>query len=194
MLLEKNSFFIKEHVEILKLAGTYDILDPETSEQLAVAKEEPSGLVKFLKLFINKLMLPTKVSVYESNDLVFYIQKPLSFFRSKVSIFKSSGEYLGYFKSKVLTIGGGFYVFDAAERQIAEIKGNWAGWDFQFVGSDGQQIGTVNKKWAGAMKELFTSADNYLISLNPSVPQTPDSKMLLIAAGLAIDIIYKEQR
>lgn len=194
MLLEKNSFFVKEHVEILKLAGTYDILDPETSQQLALAKEEPSGWVKLLKLFMNKLFLPTKVSVYEDNNLVFYIQKPFTFIRSKVSIFKSSGEYLGYFKSKILTIGGGFYVFDASERQVAEIKGNWVGWDFRLIGADGQEIGTVNKKWAGAVKEIFTSADNYLISLNEGSPQTPEAKMLLIAAGLAIDIIYKEQK
>lgn len=195
MLLEKNSFFIKEHVDVLKLAGTYDILDPETSAPIGVAKEEISTLVKILKFMVNKQMLPTKVTVYEQDGQpVFTIQRPFSLFRKKVTIQKSTGEYLGYFKSKILTIGGGFFVFDAAEQQVAEIKGNWKGWDFKFLTKDGREIGAVNKKWAGLAKEIFTTADNYLISLNPVEEVNPDAKILLLAAGLAVDLIYKEEK
>ena len=32
--------------------------------------------------------------------------------------------------------------------------------------ADGNEMGTITKKWAGIGKELFTSADNYIISLD----------------------------
>ena len=40
---------------------------------------------------------------------------------------------------------------------------------FKIFNNEGQQIGTVNKKWAGALKEIFTTADKYkLRSMNMS--------------------------
>ena len=58
--------------------------------------------------------------------------------------------------------------------------------------ADGREMGTVAKKWAGLAKEMFTSADNYVINLNDSFKQTETANMLLLAAGLAVDLIYKE--
>ena len=56
----------------------------------------------------------------------------------------------------------------------------------------GKQLGVVNKQWAGAFKEIFTSADNYLIKLDESISTNPGLAALLLAAGLAIDIVFKE--
>ena len=104
----------------------------------------------------------------------------------------AGGKPLGYFKSKLISIGGGFNVFDNQNQQVAEVKGNWKGWDFKFVSKQGREIGSVTKKWAGLGKELFTSADNYIISLKDLSGASPVASALLLAAGLAIDIVYKE--
>ncbi len=50
----------------------------------------------------------------------------------------------------------------------------------------------LTKKWAGLGKELFTSADNYIISLKNLSGASPVASALLLAAGLAIDVVYKE--
>lgn len=195
MLLDGKVFLIKEQVSFLKLAGKYDIFDPNTGQQLGVVKEEPSGIIKLLRLFINKLLLPNKINVYDSQGqaVVFPIHKPLSFFRAKVSVLNKTGESLGYFQSKLLIIGGGFWVFDPANTKVAEIKGDWKGWNFQFINADGRTIGTITKKWAGVAKELFT-ADNYVISMNEAEKLDPDRVALLLATGLAIDLIFKEKK
>jgi len=57
----------------------------------------------------------------------------------------------------------------------------------------GNEIGKVTKKWAGLGKELFTSADNYVIALNETAAIRPDAAPLLLAAGIAIDTVYKEK-
>lgn len=196
MLLDKKVYFIKEHVGFMKLAGVYDILDPETNSEIGCAKEEPGGFIKFLRLFLSKVLLPNLVKVYdsESEEALFYIKKPVSFIKSKVSIFNNNDEFVGYFKSKVFTLGGGFYVYDHNDQVVAEIKGNWKGWNFKFLSAQGKEIGTVTKKWAGLGKELFTTADNYVISINEEEEYGPEVSMLLLAAGLAVDIIYKEHK
>lgn len=64
MLLERKVFLIKEQVGFMKLAGKYDIFDPDNDNQIGVAKEEPGGMIKFLRLLVNKLLLPNKINVY----------------------------------------------------------------------------------------------------------------------------------
>jgi uncharacterized protein YxjI len=74
------------------------------------------------------------------------------------------------------------------------VKGDWKGWNFKFLTSAGREIGTVTKKWAGLGKELFTSADNYVISISDPSMAGPAASALLLAAGIAIDIVFKESK
>ncbi len=192
-----KSYFIREHVGILKLSDTYDILDPQSQELIGVAKEKPGTLVLVLRFLVNKQMLPTKVFVYEGADhedeskLLFSIQRGLTLFRSRVNICDNRGTVIGWLKSKAFSLGGAFRVFDAADNEVALVKGDWKGWNFRFLDKSENEIGTITKKWAGIGKELFTSADNYIISFHQE--PTPENTILLLAAGLSIDTIYKER-
>lgn len=196
-MLSRKTFFIREHVGLLKLADTYDILDPETQAQLGVAKEKPGTLIHVLRFLINKRLLPTKVFVYEGaksgeeGTLRFSIERGLTFLRSKVLVCDAGGAVVGWFKSKMFSLGGAFYVFDARGNQVAFVKGDWKGWNFRFLDQAQNEIGTITKKWAGIGKELFTSADNYMLSLSPDTAS--EHAMLLLAAGLAVDVVYKEK-
>ena len=193
-LLERTTFFVKERVALLKLTDTYDIFDPATGQNIGIAKEEPPVWAKWLRLVVKKQMLPTAVNIYEQagQPRVLSIQRGFTFLRSKIKVVACDGSSLGYFKSKLFSLGGGFYVFDNQNQQVAEVKGNWKGWDFKFLSKSGREIGTVTKKWAGLGKELFTSADNYIISLSDLGGANPVASALLLAAGLAIDVVFKE--
>jgi uncharacterized protein YxjI len=192
-LLDRHTFFVKEHVGILKLTDTFDILDPQTNEQIGVAREEPPVWAKWLRLVVNKQMMPTVVNIYETEGTppVASIKRGFALLRSKIRVVAGDGRSLGYFKSKLFSIGGGFHVYDHADQKVAEVKGNWKGWDFTFLDANGREIGKVTKKWAGLGKELFTSADNYMISLSNG-GSNADHAALLLAAGLAVDVVYKE--
>jgi uncharacterized protein YxjI len=196
-MLNRTNYFIREHVGLLKLADAYDIIDPETQKTIGLAEEEPGWLVHLLRLGINKQALPTSVYVYEIKDgadeadCVFSIHRGITLLRSKIVVKNGEGREIGWFKRKLLSIGGAFNVFDASGEQVAQVKGDWKGWNFRFLDAREQEIGTITKKWAGLGKELFTTADNYMIALNGK-PKTDDA-MLLLAAGLSIDIVFKEK-
>jgi uncharacterized protein YxjI len=197
-MLNRRTYFIREHVGFLKLSDAYDILDPETKAQIGIAREEPGSLVHVLRFLLNKQFLPTKVVVYESDGAkddaakaIFSIHRGITLFRSKVSVRDANGNEIGWLKSKMFTLGGAFAVFDAMGNEVALVKGDWKGWNFRFLDNQEKEIGTITKKWAGLGKELFTTADNYIISLNEKTSQ--EKAMLLLAAGLAVDIVYKEK-
>ena len=129
----------------------------------------------------------------ETGEPVITITRGFTFLRSKVNVIDEHGSPVGYFQSKLFSLGGGFTVHNPAGEQIADVKGNWKGWDFQLSDLTGTELGRVKKKWAGAMKEIFTSADNYVIELNDSIGTNRGLAALLLAAGLAIDIVFKEK-
>jgi uncharacterized protein YxjI len=196
-MLNRKMYFIRERVGFMKLADTYDILDPESHAQIGIAKEKPGLWVHVLRFLLSKRLLPTKVFVYEGDNpedeskLLFSIQRGATLFRSKVSIVGKSGQIVGWFQSKMFSLGGAFRVFDAAGSEVALVKGDWRGWNFRFLDKDENELGTITKKWAGIGKELFTSADNYIITLNQE--PAPARGILLLAAGLAVDTVYKEK-
>ena len=196
MLLERQTFLVKERVGLMRLTDRYDIFDPETGEPIGFAEEKISGLAKLLRLVISKQLIPTTVVVQEDENSapVITLKRGLTFFQYKVDVIDQNGSAVGFFKSKLFSLGGGFTVHNAAGEQIADVKGNWKGWDFKLLDMTGRELGCVNKKWAGAMKEIFTSADNYMISLSDDVGSSPGLAALLLAAGLAIDIVFKETK
>ena len=195
-MFDKQQYFIREHVGMLKLADTYDILDPATQEQLAIAKEKPGALVHILRFLFDKQSLPTTLFVYGGSDaddesaLLFSVKRPVTFFRTRVDVIDSEGQLVGYFKRKIMALKAKFMVYDSEDQQVAMVKGDWKGWNFSFLDADEQELGQVTKQWSGLGKELFTSADNYMISLTEA--PNPHRVMLLLAAGLAIDIVIKE--
>ncbi|HUQ70506.1 MAG TPA: phospholipid scramblase-related protein [Planctomycetaceae bacterium] len=195
-MLDRTQYLVKEHVGMLKLVDAYDIFDAETGEKLAVAKEEIHPVVQLLRLVINKQMMPTTVVIRaaDSNDAVLTIKRGVAFLRSKVTVADAAGSPLGYFKSKLFSIGGGFDVFNLSDQKVAEVKGDWKGWNFKFRTAAGEELGTVAKQWAGVAKELFTSADNYVIALADGTPSNRSLAALLLAAGIAIDTVYKENK
>jgi len=196
-MLNRKTFFIREHVGLMKLVDTFDILDPETRQPLGIAKEKPSTLVQVMRLVVNKRLMPTAVYVYEGSDpqnedrLLFTIRRGFTLFRARIDVCDAGGHALGWFKSKAFSLGGAFRVFDASDREVALVQGDWKGWNFRFVDGEGRELGTITKKWAGMGKELFRSADNYMIALTEAAK--PADAVLLLAAGLAVDTVYKEK-
>jgi uncharacterized protein YxjI len=194
-MLELQHYLVKEQVAFMKTTDTYDIFDPDTGKQVGVAKERVPTWTSVMRLLLSKKLMPTRVDVLEYPDLalVFTLKKPVSFFRETVEVFDAQGERVGYFQIKLFAIGGGFCVYDRDGKQFAEVKGKWTGLDFQFLTPEGVELGQVTKKWGGVLRELFTSADNYVVSVSEHLAEQPIAKMLLLAAALAIDIVYYEQ-
>ena len=198
-MLDRTAFYIKEHVGFLKLSDTFDILDPDTQQQLGIAKEKPGTMVQALRLLIHRKLLPTRVFVYEGTDfnneanLLFSIKRNGLLFNMKVSVLDENGQIVGWFKRRFFSFSFtiAFRVLDASGNQVALVKGDWKGRNFRFLDTSDREIGKINQKWAGLAKEMFTSADQYVITLNEQ--PSPGLAILLLAAGLAIDTVFKER-
>jgi uncharacterized protein YxjI len=192
--LNKNLFFVKEHVKIFKAANSFDVFDPETSELILQCREENLGFfTKMFRFTDYKRTTPFEIDIKTpKGETILTVKRGVSFFLSSVEVLDERKQLIGMFKQKFLSIGGKFEVLDASERPLCMLKGKWTSWDFKFVSNDGKEFATVTKKWNGLGKELFTSADNYILQISSQVPADNPLRMLIMAAVMCIDLVLKE--
>jgi len=192
-VLKRNVFLVKEHVGMFKAANNYDIHDSQTGDIIMECREERLGMItKLLRYTDYKRMTPFDIQIRtpDGNQLV-RITRGVSLFLSKVVVFDEQDKIIGGFKQKLFSIGGSFNVLDANDNPICLLKGKWTGWDFKFMAGE-TELAHVTKKWAGMGKELFTSADNYVLEISESVPTDNAVRQLILAAVMCIDMVLKE--
>jgi len=66
-------------------------------------------------------------------------------------------------------------------------------WTFKVLLPGSQtEVGLVQKKWSGLLKEMFSEADNFWVSYD-AIPD-PNLRALLFAATVLIDTVHFERR
>jgi uncharacterized protein YxjI len=191
--LNQNLFLVKEHVGMFKAANNFDIYNPEDGQMLMSCREENLGFfTKMLRFTDYKRMTPFNIVIKNGNgEKLLTVKRGVSFILSKVEVLDGDDKLVGTFKQKFFSIGGKFDVLDPNNAVLCSLKGKWTGWDFRFA-KDEHEFAHVTKKWNGLGKELFTSADNYILEINEKVPADHPMRTLIMGAVMCIDMVLKE--
>jgi uncharacterized protein YxjI len=185
-----NDFFIDEKVAFLKFTNSYKVYNSDGSQIGSIQQTMPA-FYKVLSLIINKSLLPMKLDIKDMDDnTLVSLKRGWTFFMSKMQILDSNGNLIAAIKQKFRLLKPSFTVFDSGDNQLAVISGDWKAWNFTISDANQKQIGTITKKWNGVLKEFFTTADKYIVSINPGL-ETAD-KIPILAAAITIDMVLKE--
>ncbi|QDU30200.1 Scramblase [Anatilimnocola aggregata] len=192
-VLSRNLFFVKEQVGWFKAANNYDVIDPTNNQVILNCREEKLGFfTKMLRFSDYKRMTPFEVVIRTPDGApVLTVKRGVSLFLSKVDVLNESNQRVGGFKQKLFSIGGAFSVLGSNDQVVCELKGKWTSWEFSFKSGD-FELAKVSKKWAGFGKELFTSADNYMLQISDQVPADNPVRLLILGAVMCIDLVLKE--
>lgn len=193
VVLRNNLFLVKEQLGIFKAANNYDIYDPNTNSKILECREPNLGiLTKIFRFTDYKRMTPFQVEIHTPDgQKVLTIKRGFSLILSTVHVLDENDRVVGTFKQKLFSIGGKFDVLDAHDNTVCTLAGKWTSWDFRFIQGD-TELAQVSKKWAGLGKELFTSADNYVLAIHDTVAANDTSRILILAAVMCIDMVLKE--
>jgi len=192
-VLQKNLYLVKEHVAMFKAANNFDIYDPESGEKVIHCREERLGMfTKMLRFSDYKRMTPFHIEMTTPDGQpVLEVRRGVSIFLSNVDVTDENGQRVGGFKQKFFSIGGAFDVLGPKGSVLCTLKGKWTGWNFRFLAGE-KELAKVTKKWTGVGKELFTSADNYVLTISDDVPPDNPVRVLIMAAVMCIDMVLKE--
>jgi len=191
--LQNNLFFVKEHMGLFKASNNYDIFHPATGQKILECREPNLGLLtKLLRFTDYKRTTPFNIEIRTpGGSKVLRIKRGISILLSEVDVLDENDKVVGHFKQKLFSIGGKFDVLDSQGKPVCTLQGNWINWDFRFVQGN-TELASVSKKWTGLGKELFTTADNYMLSINDVVDASDTTRMLIVAAVMCIDMVLKE--
>lgn len=178
---------------MFKAANNFDIFDPNTNQKIIECREPNLGIfTKMLRFTDYKRMTPFEVELRTpEGQPVLTVKRGISLFLSRVEVLDENGILVGSFKQKLFSIGGKFDVLDAQDRTLCTLRGKWTSWDFRFMQGE-KELANVSKKWAGLGKELFTTADNYMLAIQESMSPDDTARILILAAVMCIDMVLKE--
>ncbi|MEM7314463.1 MAG: phospholipid scramblase-related protein, partial [Planctomycetota bacterium] len=147
---------------------------------------------KILRFTDYKRMTPFHVDVRTADgEQVLSVKRGISIFLSEVDVLDEDDRAIGGFQQKFFSIGGKFDVRGAKGQTLCTLNGKWTSWEFSFMAGN-NELAKVTKKWAGLGKELFTSADNYVLEISDQVPPDNPVRQLIFGAVMCIDLVLKE--
>ncbi len=186
-----NTFVIDENIQAFKLSNAYKVYD-EQGQEIGAIQEHKSFVRIMLGAFLADSMMPFELNILNADGKrVAQLKRGMTLLRSKVHIYNEAGAPIGTFKHLFSLVKPKFTLMDNLGKEIAIIKGDWKAWNFEITDAAGQKIGSVDKKWNGVAKELFTTADRYVVNIEPHV--TDENQRVAIASvAAAIDMILKE--
>lgn len=190
---ETNKYFIDQKVNFFKFENEYKVFN-QTGEQIGAIKQKLSASHKLFSLFLGKAMLPFLMEIVDMNgNIIAIVKRNWTFFMSEIAVLDGNNNSLGFIRQKWSFLKPVFHIMNAEKNKIADIKGDWKAWNFAISEPDGSSIGSVSKKWAGAMKEMFTSADKYNVSIKEEYQENAD-KIVIVSTAITIDMVLKESK
>lgn len=190
---DSNSYFIDEKVNFFKFENAYTVYN-DKGENIGAIKQKISAGQKVLRLLINKAMLPFELEIRNANGgLEASISRGWTFWMSRILIKDAHGQHIGSIKQKFKILKPTFKILDRGDMVIGRISGDWKAWNFVIADAQERQIGAISKKWAGAVKEIFTTADKYNVTINPDYSDK-NNKIVILAGAITIDMVLKESK
>ena len=192
-LLDMDRMFVKQRAKIIELTNEYGIFD-ENGNQVGSVREEGQSTARKILRFVSNVdqFLTHKYAVCDADDsVVLRMTRPAKLLKSKVHVTDPAGGEVGSIVQQNVVGKKRFALESPAGETLGTINAeNWVSWDFQILSPHGSEVGRITKKWAGIGRELFTTADNYLVEIDPSV--TGPLRQLATAAAVGIDTALKQ--
>lgn len=192
-LLEHDVVVVRQKAKIIELTNQYELQDQDGTTIGAVNQVGQSKAKKALRLLSNlDQFLSHKLEVQDlDGSAVLTLKRPAKVMKSKIEVTDASDAPVGTIVQRNI-VGKKRFGLEAPDgTSLGELQGeSWVSWDFVINDEAGNVVGRVNKKFSGLLREGFTTADTYVVQLEPGL--TGPLRSLAFAAAVAIDTALKQ--
>jgi uncharacterized protein YxjI len=183
---------VNQKAKLIELVNEYKVFD-QNGNQIGAVAEVGQSTAKKVARFVTSLdqFMTHRYEIrdeHEQPQLV--LTRPRKLVKSKFVLERPDGSAVGEIEQKNV-FGKIRFRLLAGGREVGTLNAeNWRAWNFNIQDEHGSEVARVTKKWEGLAKNLFTTADNYVVQ----VPQPLDDPLrsLVVAAALCIDTALKQ--
>ena len=192
-LLDNNRIVINQRAKLIELVNEYKIRD-EQGNEIGVIRQEGQSTLKKVARFVSSLdqFMTHKLGAYDADgSKVLELVRPRKIMKSTVRVIDGLGSPVGEIRQQNMIGKIRFGLHDATGQKVGEIRAeNWRAWNFAIVDNMDQEVGRITKTWEGLAKTLFTTADDYLLDISPTL-QGP-LRLLAFASAVGVDTALKQ--
>lgn len=192
-LLDADTLVVSQRAKLVELTNQYDIRDPEGTELGSIHQTGQSKLRKAAR-FMTSLdqFLTHHLSVHDASGVTLMVlSRPAKLVKSRVLVEGGDGRRIGDIVQDNVFGKIRFDLTDNRGERLGEIRAeNWRAWDFSIVDHDGRAVARIDKTFVGVLKAVFTTADHYVVHIDPDLDG--DLRLLVVAAAAAIDTALKQ--
>jgi uncharacterized protein YxjI len=192
-LLTRNVLVINQKAKLIELTDEYRIRDEEGND-IGYIREEGQSVLKKAARLVSDLdqFFTHRLSMYDSQGTkVVELLRPRKIMKSRVEITDGSGRPVGTIVQKNILGKKRFGLEGASGERLGAINAeNWRAWDFAIEDETGVAVGRITKKWAGLLREGFTTADNYVLEISGNV--SPDLRLMMLGSAAGVDLALKQ--
>jgi hypothetical protein len=125
------------------------------------------------------------------HNFLLRVTRPAKFMKSKVIVQNAQLQEIGQIVQKNV-IGKIRFDLVVGDHLYGSINAeNWRAWNFRIDDHTGTEIARITKTWEGIAKNLFTTADNYVVHIHR--PLEDPLRSLVVASSASVDVALKQQ-
>lgn len=192
-LLGRNVLVIEQKPKFVELTNEYRVLD-EAGREIGVIRQEGQSKARKLLRLVSSVdqFLTHRLSMYDAaGGKVLDIVRPAKVLKSRVQVLDGAGTERGWIVQENVVGKKRFGLQGTGGERLGSINAeNWRSWDFAIEDAGGREVGRITKRWAGILREGFTTADRYLLHVAIEVPT--DLRLLMFASAAGIDTALKQ--
>ena len=183
---------VSQKAKLIELTNEYLVYD-QNGNPLGAVAEVGQTKAKKIARFVSNLdqFLTHTYEIRDANDqTLLALHRPRKIMKSSFSLTRPDGTEVGQVKQENV-FGKIRFALEANGTKIGEIRAqNWRAWDFHITDAAGTEVARITKKWAGLGKEMFTTADNYVVEILQ--PLEDPLLSLTVGSALCVDTALKQ--
>lgn len=193
-----DELYVRQRRELAELFGyetrnKYEI-STRDREPVAYAAEQQKGVLGFLLRQFLGHWRTFEIHFFDlQRQLLFKAVHPFRFFFQRLEVYGPNGERLGALQQRFGWFTKKFDVEDANGNVVLQMRsGLLKMWTFPFF-RGGQEVAVIEKKWSGALTEMFTDKDNFRVRFS-SPRLSLSERVVVLVATLFVDLQYFERK
>ena len=185
---------VNQKAKLIELNNEYAIFT-QTGQQIGAVRQVGQSAAKKVLRLVSSLdqYMTHSLQIVDAHGVVqLAIKRPAKVFKSKFEVANGAGQVIGAIEQENMVGKIHFGLFVNGQRLGSINAENWRAWNFNIQDANGAEVARITKTWEGLAKTMFTTADNYVVQISPTL-QDP-LRSLVVASALSIDTALKQDK
>ncbi len=193
-LFSEPVLVVNQKAKFIEVSNEYAIFDQHAQQIGAVRQVGQSTLKRAARLLssMDQYLTHTLQLVDMQGTPQLTLTRPAKLIKSRIVVTDPAGAEIGQIVQQNV-FGRIRFGLHADGQQIGSINGeNWIAWNWNITDHAGVEVARITKTWEGALKTMFTTADNYVVQIHR--PLQPPLLPLVVAAAVSVDTALKQDQ